>query len=80
VVQYWKKKGTKEMSAIVLDGKALVRGIEAELVIRVQRIKEKSNGKPPILGTILVVWVISSFLLWLKNARPLRLCRVAWDR
>ena len=42
------------MTAIVLDGKVLARQIESELIIRVQRIKEKSNGKPPILATILV--------------------------
>jgi len=42
------------MSGIVLDGKALAQQMESELAIRVQQIKEKSNGKPPILATILV--------------------------
>jgi len=42
------------MSGIVLDGKALAKQIEGELVARVQKIKDKSNGKPPILATILV--------------------------
>jgi methylenetetrahydrofolate dehydrogenase (NADP+)/methenyltetrahydrofolate cyclohydrolase len=42
------------MSGIVLDGKALAQQIEAELILRVQKIKEKSNGRIPILATILV--------------------------
>ena len=42
------------MTAIVLDGKALAQQIEADLAIRVQRIKDQSGGKPPILATILV--------------------------
>lgn len=42
------------MTGIVLDGKALSQQMESELAIRVQRIKDKSNGKPPILATILV--------------------------
>jgi len=42
------------MSAIVLDGKALSRQIEAGLVARVAAIKSKSNGVSPILATILV--------------------------
>jgi methylenetetrahydrofolate dehydrogenase (NADP+)/methenyltetrahydrofolate cyclohydrolase len=42
------------MSGIVLDGKALAQELECDLAVRVQRIKEKSNGKPPILATILV--------------------------
>jgi methylenetetrahydrofolate dehydrogenase (NADP+)/methenyltetrahydrofolate cyclohydrolase len=42
------------MSAIVLDGKALAQQMEAELVVRVQRIKDASQGKTPILATILV--------------------------
>ena len=37
-----------------MDGKALAKQIEGELVARVQKIKDKSNGKPPILATILV--------------------------
>lgn len=42
------------MTGIVLDGKALAQQIETKLAIRVQRIKDKSNGKSPILATILV--------------------------
>ena len=42
------------MTGIILDGKALAQQIEIDLTNRVQRIKEKSNGKSPILATILV--------------------------
>jgi methylenetetrahydrofolate dehydrogenase (NADP+)/methenyltetrahydrofolate cyclohydrolase len=42
------------MAGIVLDGKVLARQMENELAVRVQRIKEKSNGSSPILATILV--------------------------
>ena len=42
------------MSALVLDGKSLAAESEAELLVRVQRLKEKSGGKTPILATILV--------------------------
>jgi methylenetetrahydrofolate dehydrogenase (NADP+) / methenyltetrahydrofolate cyclohydrolase len=42
------------MSGIVLDGKTLAQQLESELTLRVQKIKDKSNGKPPILATILV--------------------------
>lgn len=42
------------MGAMILDGKALAHQIESELAIRVQRIKDKSNGRSPILATILV--------------------------
>lgn len=42
------------MSAIVLDGKALSKQLEAELAVRVEKIKEKLNGEVPILATILV--------------------------
>jgi methylenetetrahydrofolate dehydrogenase (NADP+)/methenyltetrahydrofolate cyclohydrolase len=42
------------MPAIVLDGKALAKQIESDLTARVQKIKDKANGKPPILATILV--------------------------
>jgi methylenetetrahydrofolate dehydrogenase (NADP+)/methenyltetrahydrofolate cyclohydrolase len=42
------------MAGVILDGKALAQQIETELSIRVQRIKDKSNGKSPILATILV--------------------------
>jgi methylenetetrahydrofolate dehydrogenase (NADP+)/methenyltetrahydrofolate cyclohydrolase len=42
------------MSAIVLDGKALAQQMEGELAVRVQKVIERSNGKAPILATILV--------------------------
>jgi methylenetetrahydrofolate dehydrogenase (NADP+)/methenyltetrahydrofolate cyclohydrolase len=42
------------MGGILLDGKSLAQEIETELAIRVQRIKERSNGRSPILATILV--------------------------
>jgi methylenetetrahydrofolate dehydrogenase (NADP+)/methenyltetrahydrofolate cyclohydrolase len=42
------------MTAIVLDGKSLARDIEAALAVRVQSIKQKSNGRAPALATILV--------------------------
>jgi 5,10-methylene-tetrahydrofolate dehydrogenase/methenyl tetrahydrofolate cyclohydrolase len=42
------------MTGILLDGNALAKNIEAELTVRVQRLKDKSNGKSPILATILV--------------------------
>ena len=42
------------MAAIVLDGKTLARQMEVELSMRVQAIKEMSNGVTPILATILV--------------------------
>ncbi len=42
------------MSALVLDGKSLAAKTEAELLARVERLKEKSGGKTPILATILV--------------------------
>ena len=42
------------MSAIVLDGKAVSKQMEAELAVRVEAIKEKLNGEIPILATILV--------------------------
>ena len=42
------------MSALVLDGKTLAAKTEAELLQRVESLKEKSNGKTPILATILV--------------------------
>ncbi len=37
-----------------MDGKALAQQIEAELVTRVQAIKDRSQGQTPILATILV--------------------------
>jgi methylenetetrahydrofolate dehydrogenase (NADP+) / methenyltetrahydrofolate cyclohydrolase len=42
------------MAAVILDGKAVARLLENELAIRVQTIKEKTAGKPPVLATILV--------------------------
>ncbi|MCE5250146.1 bifunctional methylenetetrahydrofolate dehydrogenase/methenyltetrahydrofolate cyclohydrolase FolD [bacterium] len=42
------------MAAILLDGNALAKQLEKELAVRVQAIKDRSNGKPPILATILV--------------------------
>jgi len=42
------------MTAIILDGKALAQQMEAELAVRVQQIKDASQGKTPILATILV--------------------------
>jgi methylenetetrahydrofolate dehydrogenase (NADP+)/methenyltetrahydrofolate cyclohydrolase len=48
------KEGANQMTAIVLDGTALAREIEAELTARVQRLKDASGGKTPILATILV--------------------------
>ena len=40
--------------SIILDGKALARIVEAELAERVRTLKERMNGEPPILATILV--------------------------
>ena len=42
------------MAAQVLDGKALAAQSEEELRQRVAQLKQKSNGKTPILATILV--------------------------
>ena len=42
------------MPALVLDGKALAAQSEAELSVRVERLKQKSGGRTPILATILV--------------------------
>lgn len=42
------------MSAIVLDGKILAQQLEQELAVRVEIIKQRSNGVAPILATILV--------------------------
>jgi methylenetetrahydrofolate dehydrogenase (NADP+)/methenyltetrahydrofolate cyclohydrolase len=42
------------MSAIVLDGKELAARTELELQERVEKLKQESGGKPPILATILV--------------------------
>lgn len=42
------------MSAIVLDGQALARRIEADLSARVAALKAKSSGVAPILATIVV--------------------------
>ena len=42
------------MAAIVLDGKALSREMEVRLVERVARLKAASQGRTPILATLLV--------------------------
>ncbi len=42
------------MTGLILDGKALSKQMESELAVRVQKIIERSNGKVPILATILV--------------------------
>lgn len=42
------------MTVKVLDGKALAKQMESELAGRVEKIKAKSEGKTPILATILV--------------------------
>lgn len=42
------------MPALVLDGKSLAAETEAELLGRVEKLKDKSGGKTPILATILV--------------------------
>jgi len=42
------------MTAIVLDGKALSRQLERELMVRVQALKDAANGRVPMLATILV--------------------------
>ncbi len=42
------------MAALVLDGQALAAATEAELLERVESLKQKSDGKTPILATILV--------------------------
>ena len=42
------------MSVRILDGKSLAAQTEAELRARVDRLKERSGGKTPILATILV--------------------------
>lgn len=42
------------MSATVLDGKELAARTEIELQERVEKLKQGSGGKPPILATILV--------------------------
>lgn len=39
---------------LVLDGKSLAKSIELELKIRVDKVKEESGGRIPILATILV--------------------------
>ncbi len=42
------------MAEIILDGKVLAKQIESELKDRVEKVIEKSGGRPPILATILV--------------------------
>jgi len=42
------------MTGLVLDGKALAKQMEQELATRVEKVKERMQGKAPILATILV--------------------------
>ena len=42
------------MSAIVLDGKSLSIQMEADLAARVEKLKAASQGRTPILATLLV--------------------------
>jgi methylenetetrahydrofolate dehydrogenase (NADP+)/methenyltetrahydrofolate cyclohydrolase len=42
------------MSAIVLDGKSLSKQMEADLAARVEKLKTASQGRTPILATLLV--------------------------
>jgi methylenetetrahydrofolate dehydrogenase (NADP+)/methenyltetrahydrofolate cyclohydrolase len=42
------------MSGLILDGKTLAQHIEYDLTLRVEQIKYRSDGKAPILATILV--------------------------
>lgn len=42
------------MSALVLDGKAYAKELEAELAMRVERLLRATGGEPPVLATILV--------------------------
>src|SRR5690242_1310168 len=42
------------MTAVVLDGKSLATSMEAELAVRVSRIKSSADGFTPMLATILV--------------------------
>jgi methylenetetrahydrofolate dehydrogenase (NADP+) / methenyltetrahydrofolate cyclohydrolase len=43
-----------KMTALVLDGKTLSKKMEEDLIPRVEKIKQKMNGRTPILATILV--------------------------
>ena len=71
------------MAGKILDGKALSKQIESELVGRVEKIKEKSGGKTPILATILVgddpASAILKSLQLSISAQPTRPFRVVWD-
>jgi methylenetetrahydrofolate dehydrogenase (NADP+)/methenyltetrahydrofolate cyclohydrolase len=42
------------MSAIVLDGKSLSKQMESDLAARVEKLKRASQGRTPILATLLV--------------------------
>jgi methylenetetrahydrofolate dehydrogenase (NADP+)/methenyltetrahydrofolate cyclohydrolase len=42
------------MAGMVLDGKALAQQLERELAVRVEKLKDRSQGKAPILATVLV--------------------------
>ena len=71
------------MAGKILDGKALSKQIESELVGRVEKIKEKSGGKTPILATILVgddpASAILKSLQLSISAQPTRPFRVVGD-
>ena len=49
-----KQEEENNMTVKILNGKALAKEIENELIDRVNDIKAKSNNKPPILATVLV--------------------------
>jgi methylenetetrahydrofolate dehydrogenase (NADP+)/methenyltetrahydrofolate cyclohydrolase len=48
------KNGGLKMAGTILDGKVLAKQLESELAVRVQQITQRSNGKTPVLATILV--------------------------
>jgi methylenetetrahydrofolate dehydrogenase (NADP+) / methenyltetrahydrofolate cyclohydrolase len=49
-----KSQEAKKMAALVLDGKTYAKQMETELAERVEKVKARSNGRVPILATILV--------------------------
>jgi methylenetetrahydrofolate dehydrogenase (NADP+) / methenyltetrahydrofolate cyclohydrolase len=49
-----KNQEAKKMAVLVLDGKTFAKEMEVELSERVEKIKARSNGRVPILATILV--------------------------
>jgi methylenetetrahydrofolate dehydrogenase (NADP+)/methenyltetrahydrofolate cyclohydrolase len=42
------------MPGVVLDGKALAQQLERELAVRVEQVKARQGGRPPVLATVLV--------------------------